>query len=104
MSYREKMLDETKGIVCGNRDKEYGKPENNFQDIANLWNGYLKNICKLPALQLLSEVDVANMMMLLKIARSESNKKHLDNFVDIAGYAACAYEIEANDIDENSVV
>lgn len=97
MSYREKMLDEARKIVCGDRDKEYGKSENNFQDIANFWNKYLH-------INIISSVDVANMLILMKIARATRNSKHLDNFVDIAGYAACAYEIEANEIDRNSAV
>ena len=37
--------------------------------------------------------DVANMMILLKLARAKQNPDHLDNFVDIAGYAACNYDI-----------
>ncbi len=98
MSYREKMLDEAKGIVCGNRDKEYGKPENNFEYIAYMWNAYLNGSSHIDA------DDVANMMILLKLARAKANPEHLDSFVDIAGYAACAYEIEANEIDRNRAV
>lgn len=38
------------------------------------------------------------MMVLLKVARVSTGTTHLDNFVDVAGYAACAYEI-GNDRD-----
>ena len=40
-------------------------------------------------------MDVANMMVLLKIARAKENPKHMDNWVDMAGYATCAGEIAA---------
>lgn len=39
-------------------------------------------------------IDVAMMMVLLKAARvSTGGVSHYDNYVDVAGYAACAYEI-----------
>lgn len=43
-------------------------------------------------------IDVAMMMVLLKAARVSTGTTHLDNFVDVAGYAACAYEM-GNDRD-----
>ena len=33
-------------------------------------------------------------MELLKVARANENPSHADNYIDIAGYAACAGEIE----------
>ena len=58
--------------------------------IAEFWNVYLK-IRKEPE-SAISPVDVANMMILLKLARhTETPKK--DNYTDIAGYAYCASEI-----------
>ena len=41
------------------------------------------------------------MLALLKIARSKASLTHFDNYVDLAGYAACAAEIasEAAKID-----
>ena len=43
--------------------------------------------------------DVAVMMILLKIARVASSKKS-DNWVDIAGYAACGGEIDGPELYE----
>ena len=40
---------------------------------------------------LIDSKDVAMMMILLKVARAAVPGIHLDNYVDIAGYAACAY-------------
>jgi len=43
--------------------------------------------------------DVANMMILLKVARNNhahpDDPGHRDNWVDIAGYAACGAEVDA---------
>ena len=89
---REKLLDETKRIVCGERDRQYGKPEYNFEKIAKLWEYYL--------VYPISQGDVAMMMILLKVAREGEKHKH-DNLVDIAGYAACAAECESRD-DQSS--
>lgn len=87
MSYRKEMLDEAAKIVEGSRDEEYGKPENNFRQIAALWNAYLDGKSSIGI------DDVANMMILLKLVRAKQNPDHLDSFVDIAGYAACNYDI-----------
>lgn len=83
---REKLLDETKRIVCGERDQQYGKPEDNFEKISKLWSYYLTYP--------ISKGDVAMMMILLKVAREGEKHKH-DNLVDIVGYAACAAECQA---------
>lgn len=87
MSYRRELLEKATDIVEGNRDQEYGKPENNFKYIASMWNAYLNGRSHIDA------DDVANMMILLKLARAKTNPDHLDSFVDIAGYAACNYDI-----------
>lgn len=40
--------------------------------------------------------DVANMMILLKIARGANGKPKEDNWIDIAGYAACGGELQGD--------
>jgi hypothetical protein len=42
-----------------------------------------------------SATDVAVMMGLLKIARIKTSPAHADNWVDLAGYAACGGELAA---------
>lgn len=86
---RPNILDKAKECVCGQREQDYGSPENNFHLIANLWNSYLRG-------DYISEVDVAMMMALLKIARIRSGNYTIDSFVDLAGYAACGGEIASN--------
>ena len=82
---RETVLEEAKNCVCGQREQDYDSPEDSFGRIAALWTAY-KDID-------FSPVDVAVMMALLKIARIANNPKHMDSWVDLAGYAACGGEI-----------
>lgn len=82
--------------VCGEREQDYGSPENNFQTIANLWNDYLNGTGG-EEYYLIGAKDVAAMLALLKIARIASGKAKEDNWVDLAGYAACGGEIESGE-------
>lgn len=83
---REEVLDRAKAIVMGERNTQYGIPEDSFSMIAKLWTAYLGND--------IGPEDVAIMMMLLKVARlSGSGYQNTDSWVDIAGYAACGAEI-----------
>lgn len=85
---RQDVLDAARFCICGKRDEDYGSPEHNFDKISRLWNSYLGD-------NVTDAHDVAMMMALLKIARAKAGT-HLDNYVDIAGYAACAGEIVAS--------
>ena len=89
---RPEILDTAKKCVCGDREQDYGSPENNFTVIANLWADYLQG-CGV-AIDFLEPYDVAAMLALLKIARIASGHAKSDNWVDLAGYAACGGEIE----------
>lgn len=80
--------------VCGEREQDYGSPENNFKTVANLWIDYLT--AKDEPLAIESK-DVAAMLALLKIARIASGHAKEDNWVDLAGYAACGGEIESGE-------
>jgi hypothetical protein len=44
-----------------------------------------------------ASTDVAVMLALLKVARIKQNPNHTDNWIDIAGYAACGGEIATGD-------
>lgn len=82
---RAEILHEAEKCICGQREQDYGSPEDNFATIADFWSDY-KHITFTP-------VDVAMMMCLLKIARIRNGGGTGDSFVDLAGYAACAGEI-----------
>lgn len=82
---RAEILDAAKKIVTGDREKQYGKPEDNFAVIAEFWTTYIGNP--------ISSEDVAIMMALLKIARIRSGSYKADSFVDGVGYLSLAAEI-----------
>lgn len=85
---RRDCLQSAIDIVCKDREDTYGSPEDNFSLIAQLWSVYTGTG--------LSGKDVAMMMALLKIARIKTGKHKADNYIDLAGYAACACEIGDN--------
>lgn len=87
---RKTILDAAEKCVCNDRQDQYGKPEDSFSAIADLWTAYLDIGREI------TPVDVAQMMILLKVGRAKENPKHQDNWVDMAGYAACAGEIAAD--------
>lgn len=90
---RSDILDLAKRCVCGDREQDYGSPEQNFERIATLWEVYLAGKCTSADVCILPQ-DVAVMLALLKIARIASGHAKADNWVDLAGYAACGGEIE----------
>ena len=93
---REYILREAARIVCGDRNKQYGEPEDSFRAIAEFWETYVREICVSTGADVcINAADVAMMMVLLKVARTFCATK-ADTYIDIAGYAACAAEIEAN--------
>lgn len=90
--HREAVLDEAKKTITKVKVDQYGLPENNFQKIADMWNAYLNSYSGASESRELSAKDVANMMVLLKIARAQNGDK-ADTYVDMIGYAAIAYEL-----------
>ena len=83
---RKQVLRRAEECVCGQRESDYGRPEDNFETIARLWSAYLKGK------SFILPQDVAIMMCLLKIARIKAGGTE-DSYVDLAGYAACAGEL-----------
>ena len=84
---REQTLKKANECVNGQRQQDYGNPEDNFQCIADLWTTYMGGQA------VFTSMDVAMMMALLKVARIASGTGTDDSFVDLAGYAACAAEL-----------
>ena len=77
--------------VSGDRDRQHGAKKANFDRIASCWNGYLA-ARREPAAPL-DATDIGHMMVVMKIARTQSGAVNVDDYVDAAGYAACAGEI-----------
>ena len=88
---KSEILKTAENIVNGDREKQYGKAEDNFNTIANLWADYLSVKVEPTDIE---PKDVAAMLALLKIARIATGHAKEDNWVDLAGYAACGGEIE----------
>lgn len=92
---RKDILAAAERCVCGEREQDYGSPEDNFTVIAYLWADYLRG-CGV-SLDFLEPHDVAAMLALLKIARIATGHGKADNWIDLAGYAACGGELEAKE-------
>ena len=81
---RAECLDTAKELVTKDRANDHGDMENNFATIAMYWSTHLGHKVE--------PHDVGVMMALLKMARAKGNPYHDDNYVDGAGYLACAAE------------
>ena len=89
------LLNHAAGLVGGERDRTHGTKYDNFRRIAAMWNAYL-GVRANPAAQLTAE-DVGLMMVALKLARTQHGSWNPDDYVDMAGYAACASECALTD-------
>jgi len=78
------ILKEANRLVESDRHKSYGDKLENHENIAALWSTFLRKE--------ISSHDVAVCMILVKIARLMHAKK-MDNYIDMAAYAAIAGEI-----------
>lgn len=81
----ETVLQESQRIVSGARQKDYGSPAVNLGRTASLWNGWLG--AKGVPFTMAAE-DVADFMVLLKLARLMQTNDHRDSHVDGAGWFA----------------
>lgn len=98
-TWREICLDTAKQYVLQDRNSTYDEPEQSFGNIAALWSIYLDEIKDQPLG--LTEGDVAVLMILMKVARLMASHESVDNWIDIAGYAACGLEVTRKVEDEN---
>jgi len=94
------ILEQAKKLVSGDRHDKHGDKIVNHENIARLWSGYLQNKTQLK-INLLPE-DVANLMILLKVARSQAGQHNVDDYVDTCGYASIAGEIAEKRKDQLS--
>lgn len=88
---RDAVLETANAYITADRQTTYGTPERNFETIAELWSTYLT-----AAQQRKVEIapyEVAVMMSLVKVARLATSPQKADNWIDLAGYAACGAEV-----------
>jgi hypothetical protein len=93
---RAEFLETVRNFVCKDRNVTHGDAEDNFRVIATLWETYLNNTPP----QNLNSTDVAIMMCLFKVARLMANPKNMENWHDLAGYAACGGGIVMKKLEE----
>ena len=84
-SVRAEILREAETAVMVDRSGTHGDMADNFARIAGIWSIHLG----VPV----TAAQVALMMIELKTVRAWGNPGHRDNWVDIAGYAACGGEV-----------
>jgi hypothetical protein len=103
---RVDLLETALDAVFGWRGADYGAPEQSFSIIQTLWQTYLFNLDKTRGTLNLTEADIANLLILLKVARTLQKPEHKDSWVDVAGYAACGWDVvnrkRKDDMRENS--
>lgn len=97
---RAEILDKAKEMVTGQREQDYGSPEDNFNIIAEYWMTYLDAVFRTRGIVELTADDVANMMCLFKLARITTGTGTADSYIDLAGYAACGGELTEGSHDD----
>ena len=94
MSYKNDICEQASKIISGERQGQYGSPEDSFAVIAHLWNGYKGG-------DYFDSNDVAVMMALMKIARISNGVFKEDSYVDAIGYLAIGAELSNGEAIEN---
>lgn len=87
------ILDEAAGLIDGDRKQTYGDVHDSFGRIAGLWTAYTGTT--------ISGLDVANMMILLKMSRTKGTF-HRDSYVDTCGYAALAERLHTPKVADDA--
>lgn len=82
---RKAALNDIEQCVCKDRQAAYGEAESNFSQIAAIWNVSLGRKLTKP----INALDVAIMMIGMKLARAAYNPTYRDNLIDVGGYAVC---------------
>jgi hypothetical protein len=84
----EQLCEKTAEVIRDRRPK-YGGPQKHFARTVGMFNAAFADVLKRP----LTEADWAVVMILDKVARFRGPGATIDGPVDIAGYAACLYEV-----------
>lgn len=92
MNPRAEVLRTAESFVNGDRNAQYGDPSEDFKRTASLWNTYLGT-------DIIKAHDVAAMMALLKVSRIHWSPNKKDSWIDLAGYAACGWDVVTRTIE-----
>lgn len=97
LTVREQVLRESLRLTTGERNEQYGPPARNLGLQQRLYDAYKR--CS-PKGYHSDAHEAAMQLIFAKIARIASGVRlHRDNYVDLAAYAAIAYEC---DVEEHS--
>lgn len=88
---RGDILEQARRAVTTDRAVTHGPAEDTFGAIARVWSARLGFD--------LRPDQVAVMLIDLKTCRAWGNPGHADNWVDMAGYAACGGELSERPVD-----
>lgn len=86
---RADILSAAADCVLRDRAATHGRAENGFAAIAAVWAA----LDQARGDRLRTAADVALYLAGLKLVRAATNPAHADNWIDLAGYAACGGEI-----------
>jgi hypothetical protein len=86
---RTHILETANEYVTKDRAATHGDAEDSFAKLAAIWGARLGVSIRAD--------QVAIMMLDLKTVRAWDNPKHKDNWIDMAGYAACGGEVATKD-------
>ena len=87
---KKAILEKASDIICGERERDYGDSNSSLEYIAVAWSAYL-SACMNSDVEI-AGADVANMMIMLKCIRQCHGEGVIDNWIDMAGYAAIGGE------------
>lgn len=93
MKTAAEFLEHAAGLVGGDRAKQHGTKEECFGRMAIFLNAYV-NSRRNPSVEF-TAVDAAHIMVLWKMARTQTGSYNPDDWTDMAGYAGCAAELAA---------
>lgn len=86
---RSDILSAARDCVLRDRAATHGRAENGFAAIAQIWDALDRARGDRPR----DAADVALYLAGVKLVRAATNPAHTDNWIELAGYAACGGEI-----------
>jgi len=82
------LLDKVRGLITGDRNASYGPPNADFDRTAGCLNALGFRLAGKP----LKGHHIAIIIAAVKLSRLMWSPEKEDNWVDLAGYAACGHE------------
>lgn len=95
---RKEILEQATNLIMNDRAKQHGDVVINHGNIARLWSAYLTNKTRVNVV--INEQDVALLLSLFKIGRTQNGNHTNDNYIDGSAYMAIAGEIVNRKLEE----